>query len=133
MKKWSLVIFLSVICLCGCMIQNEEETKLRDVEFTVMDEREIPQELKDNIEEQKEDVFGITYGDDGYLYIAKGYGAKETSGYSVEVVQCFETEHTICLETNLIGPPKEEEVAETETYPYIVIKTEYSDKFVEFE
>jgi len=55
------------------------------------------------------------------------------SGYSIEVEECFETENMICVKTNLMGPSKEEEAFEQETYPYIVIKTEYSEKSVVFQ
>lgn len=132
MKK----ILICVGCLlfvCGCSVQKDDMKKIRDIEFTVVDEVKLPIELKQYIDEVKKERFEITYGDDGYLYIAKGYGTKETSGYSIEVEECFETSNVICVRTNLLGPPEEEEIHEEETFPYIVIKIEYSDKSVVFE
>lgn len=119
--------------MCGCSVQKDDMEKLRDIEFTVIDEAKLPVELKEYIDEAKEDPFEITYGDEGYLYIAKGYGTKETSGYSIEVEECFESSNVICVRTNLLGPPKGEEIQEEETFPYIVLKIEYSDKSVVFE
>lgn len=119
--------------ISGCSVQKDDMEKLRDIEFTVIDEHKIPVELKQYIEDEKREAFEITYGDDGYLYIAKGYGTKETSGYSIEVVECFETPNVICVKTNLLGPPKDEEILEAETFPYIVLKMEYSDKNVVFD
>jgi len=132
MKK-ILVLMPCVFFLFGCSVQKDDMEKLRDIEFTVIDEEKLPVELKEYIDEVKEEPFEITYGDEGYLYIAKGYGTKETSGYSIEVKECFETTNIICVRTNLLGPPKDEEIHEEETFPYIVLKIEYSDKSVVFE
>lgn len=127
---------LVIMCLCifsGCAIQKDDTEKLREVEFTVVNEREIPEELGEKLEDLKKDSFEITYGDQGYLYIAKGYGQQETTGYSVCVKACYETENTICVKTELDGPPKEEQIMEKATYPYVVIKIEYSDKNIVFD
>lgn len=129
-----------IICLlgcmfliCGCSVQKDDREKLRDIEFTVIDEAKLPVELKEYINEEKKEPFEITYGDEGYLYIVKGYGTKEMSGYSIEVEECFETTNIICVKTKLLGPQKDEKIEEKETFPYIVIKIEYSDKNVVFK
>ena len=131
MKKF-LFLIGSVMLLCGCSVQKDDMAKLRDIEFTVIDEAKLPEELKQYIDEAKHNPFEITYGDEGYLYIAKGYGTKENSGYSIEVEECFETSNVICVRTNLLGPQKNEGLEE-ETFPYIVLKIEYNDKSVVFE
>ena len=131
--KRILIMMGCLFLMCGCSVQKDDMEKLRDIEFTVIDEAKLPVELKEYIDEAKEDPFEITYGDEGYLYIAKGYGTKETSGYSIEVEECFESSNVICVRTNLLGPPKGEEIQEEETFPYIVLKIEYSDKSVVFE
>lgn len=133
MKKKLFVIVGCLFILCGCTVQKDDMKKLRDIEFTIIDEEKMPTELLQYVTEQKKEVFEITYGDEGYLYIVKGYGKKETSGYSIEVQECFETSNVICVRTNLLGPPKGEEIQEEETYPYIALKIEYSDKNVVFE
>lgn len=131
-RKW--MIFLACFfMLCGCSFQEDDMEKLRDIEFTVIDERKLPEELMQYVEEVKEEPFEITYGDEGYLYVVKGYGEQETSGYSIEVEKCYESPNVICVKTSLLGPPKDEEIQEEETYPYIVLKMEYSDKSVVFE
>lgn len=113
-------------------MKKESTEKLRDIEFTVVAMEDVPEELKEKMEEAKEEPYRLTYADDGYLYISKGYGEKETSGYSVEVLSLYETEDNICIETNLAGPTKEEEILKKNTYPCVVIKTEYTDKNVVF-
>lgn len=37
------------------------------------------------------------------------------------------------MKSSLLGPDKTEEVKKKPTYPYVVIKMEYSDKNVEFD
>lgn len=128
-----MVLAGCLFALYGCSVQKDDMEKLRDIEFTVLDEHKLPEELKEYIEEEKQEPFEITYGDEGYLYIAKGYGTKETSGYSIEVKKCFETSNVICVKTNLLGPPKDEKILKQKTFPYIVLKIEYSDKSVVFE
>ena len=85
------------------------------------------------IEEKKKEPMKVTYADQGYLYAAVGYGKQETSGYSITVDECYETDNAICIHTSLLGPKKDEKVSEKASYPYLVIKTEAIDKVVEFD
>lgn len=135
MKK----IILAIICVsllgvvAGCSTEKLSTEKLRDIEFTVVDEDDIPEELEEKIDDQDEKPFKLTYADNGSLYIAVGYGEQPTSGYSIEVKELYETENTIYIHTNLIGPAKDEKIVERKTYPYIVVKLEFVDKNVVFE
>ena len=85
------------------------------------------------IEEAKEEPMKLSYADKGYLYAARGYGVQKTSGYSVNVSQCYETEQGIHMETSLLGPGKEEKILKKKTYPYVVVKMEYADKPIEYD
>lgn len=135
MKK----IILAILCISllvsalGCSSKKLSTQKLRDIDFTVVDEDDIPDELEDMIEEKEHEPFKLTYADQGELYIAVGYGEQKTSGYSIEVKELYETENAIYIHTNLIGPSNDERVLERKTYPYIVVKLEYVDKNVVFE
>lgn len=135
MKKWRVYILSALILfsLAGCSVSKEHKEKLRDVEFTVVNPQDVPEELSGLIEEKKAEGFQLTYADKGYLYLARGYGAQETSGYSVEVKECYESEDAVVMESELLGPPKDEEILEKETYPYVVVKTEYMEKDVVME
>ena len=62
-----------------------------------------------------------------------GYGRQETTGYSIEVNECYETEHTVVVRTTLLGPQKKEKTHKKKTYPYIVIKIPYTDKQIIYE
>lgn len=129
-----LILFISILLpFGGCSAEKLSTEKLRDIDFTVIEQENIPEELMQMIEEKETQVFKLTYADQGALYIAEGYGAQPTSGYSIEVKECYETENAIYIRTNLLGPAKEEKIVETETYPYIVVKLEFIDKNVVFE
>ena len=56
------------------------------------------------IEEEKAEPFRMTYTDQGKLFIAEGYGAQLTTGYSVQVTELYEPEEEIRIHTNLMGP-----------------------------
>ena len=134
MKKICKILLLSLglLVLTACSVKKTEEERLRDVEFTVLDHDEIPEEFLAEIEASKEEPMMLTYGDKGYLYAARGYGVQDTTGYSVKVEQCYETKNGIRVVTSLLGPEKEEKILKKKTCPYVVIKMEYTDKEVEF-
>lgn len=122
-----------LITLCGCSAKELATEKIRDIDFTVVKEEDIPEELMTQIKEKETTPLKLTFADQGALYIAEGYGEQPTSGYSIEVKECFETKNAIYLHTNLLGPAKEERIVEKATYPYIVIKMEFIDKNVVFQ
>lgn len=124
----ALVLCLGTICgLCGCSLMSTEEVKLRDLDFTILGEEMVPQELAAMIEERKADAFKMTYSDNENLYICVGYGQQETGGYSITVDELYLTEEAVYVQTTLLGPDVSEKGNKTPSYPYIVIKTEYLD------
>lgn len=112
---------------------SEEKIKLRDLEFTVLGEEMIPEQLKAIIEEKKAQPFQITYTDNANLYICVGYGEQETGGYSIAVNELYLTDTNIVTDTSLLGPEASEQENKTPSCPYIVIKTEYLEQTVTFE
>lgn len=134
--KWVLCIWTAVFVMAvvsGCGLEKMDEQKLEDLSYTILEEKEIPQEFLAVIEEKKEQIFKLTYTDEENLYIAVGYGVQQTGGYSISVNQCYLTENAIYFDTTLIGPSKGEQVNEAKSYPYLVIKTKYLEKNVVFE
>ena len=77
--------------------------------------------------------YTVICGDDEYLYIAEGFGTKETGGYSITVNQFYVKDKAMYFDTRLIAPDKGEKVSNQASYPYIVIKTELSEMPVVFE
>ena len=133
MLKKFILLFMSVMLLSGCSMQSDDNKKLEDVEFTVLSEDEIPEELKTQIEEKKQEEFKLTYSDDANLYIARGYGKQESGGYSISVDELYFTENAVFMKTSLIGPSASEQVENSESFPYVVVKMELTDKNVVFE
>lgn len=134
---WAIVI---VIGLSGCGITTKDgNEKIKDIEFTVLGEENIPEELKQIIEEKKEKEFKITYQDSDFLYICVGYGKQETGGYSITVNDLYLTANAIYVDTNLIGPePENREIYKAQekegaSYPYVVVKMEYLEETVVFD
>ena len=132
MKKWCLVM-LAVCILSGCGVQTQDEKRLQDLDFTVLDPEKVPEELRDVLEEKKEQPFKVTYEDEGYLYICIGYGEQKTSGYSIIVEDLYLTSNAICVNTELLGPGNGEETAAATTCPYMVLKLENLNMPVVFE
>lgn len=125
-------VFLLLI-LTGCVSRPQKTEKLQDLEFTVLNKEDVPEELKEQILQNQDMPFRLTYTDQGKLYIAEGYGAQLKTGYSVEVTGLYETVDAIYIHTNLLGPQKGEETKEITTFPYVVVMLEAIDKTVIFD
>lgn len=127
------VMLTLVFIMSGCSMEESSNEKLRDLEFTIVDQNDIPEELLQIIDEKKAGEFKVTYTDNENLYICIGYGEQKTGGYSIAVSDLYLTSNAIFIKTNLIGPSKDEKISEGLSYPYVVVKTEYIDKSVVFE
>lgn len=128
-----LTCFFLCLGLMGCRVIRKDDTKLKDLEFVVMEKEDIPEEMKELIEERKKEPFQITYGDGTYLYIGQGYGKQDTGGYSVAVDSCYEAKDAICIHTTLLGPKSGEEISENPTCPYVVVRLAWNEKYVVFQ
>ncbi|NLK28080.1 MAG: protease complex subunit PrcB family protein [Clostridiales bacterium] len=128
-----LMIVITVIGLTGCKREDTDIKKIKDLEFTVVEDADLPGELKEIIDEKKENPFKLSYSNKDYLYIVVGYGKQNSGGYSISVDELYLTSNAIYIDTNLIGPSKDDLVAQGVTYPYVVVKIEFIDKRVVFE
>ncbi len=122
-----------LLAMSGCKEERVEEKKLKDLDFTVLGDNEIPMELKQIIEENKHEVAKTTYVDMGELYIIICYGDQPTTGYSIQVNELYETENTVAIKTTLKGPEKNEQVLKLVTSPYIVVKLENIEKTIVYK
>lgn len=127
------LVFVCALSLYGCTAKKLDSEKTKDIEFTVVKKEEIPEELKKKIEAEKGNPLKLTYGDGEYLYIVRGYGKQETTGYSIEVKAVYETKNAVYIQTELKGPARDEEILEKTTCPYVVVKIEYRETHVVFE
>lgn len=129
---WSLSLAFSLL-LTGCTTEKLSTEKLRDIDFTVVDKEDIPEEFKKIIDAKGKESFRLSFADGNSLYIAVGYGEQPTTGYSIQVTELYESKNAIYIHTNVIGPSKDEKVLERKTHPFIVVKMENMDKNVVFE
>ena len=113
--------------------RKDDENKVRDLEFTVTGEADVPEELQKIISEKKTSPFKLTYSNDQNLYIVVGYGEQPTGGYSISVDDLYLTDNSIVIDTELKGPEKGETPGEEKSYPYIVVKTEFLENPVVFQ
>lgn len=127
-----LIIMATVTGMTACK-REDEIKKIRDLDFTVVEDADLPGELKELIEEKKAQPFKISYSNKDNLYIAVGYGKQNTGGYSISVDELYLTNNAIYIDTNLIGPSSDDVVSQGATYPYVVVKLEFIDKKVVFE
>lgn len=129
-----ITVVLTTVTLIGCVAEETASDKLKDLDFTVVGEGEQPDALKDIIAEKLNSAFQISYTIGEELYIAIGYGEQPSGGYSITVNQFYETPNSLFIDTTLLGPGSAENVTNTPTTPYIVIKTEnIADKPIEFK
>lgn len=130
-----MLFFLLSLTGCGQKEPKNALSKIKDLEFTVLSEDMIPDELQKAIQEKGGAPFKITYTDNGFLYIAIGYGSQETGGFSITVNDLYLTENAIYFDTTLLGPSPDDPVpaGDTASYPYLVVKTEHIDEPVVFE
>lgn len=135
MKKICLLVIVSIMAatLSACGGETEKEENRNNLEFTVVSEDRLPDELKEILDQKKESAFKLTYADEGYLYICVGYGKQESGGYSVTVNELYETDNAIYVNTNLLGPKAGSSPGSSPSYPYIVLKIEFRDKTVVFD
>ncbi|MDY3232796.1 MAG: protease complex subunit PrcB family protein [Clostridiaceae bacterium] len=135
-KVWLTLAMLMAMMgwtLMGCSASKESKDKVRDLDFTVAGNMDIPEELKKLIAEKQQQPFKLTYSDDQNLFIAVGYGVQPTGGYSISVNDLYLTENSVVINTELKGPEKGENAGKEQSFPYIVIKTEYLENPVVFQ
>lgn len=128
-----ITIGITVLGITGCKTEDTDVKKIKDLEFTVVEDADLPGELKEIIDEKKENPFKLSYSNKDYLYIVVGYGKQNSGGYSISVDDLYLTSNAIYMDTNLIGPTQDDMVTQGVTYPYVVVKLEFMDKSVVFE
>jgi len=138
MRRLRMILLLfgvmgSSLLFTGCKSENTDIKKIKDLEFTVVEDADVPEQLMQIINEKKKEPFKMSYSNADNLYIVVGYGEQPTGGYSISVDELFLTSNAVYIDTNLIGPSEKDYVTNAVTYPYVVVKTEFIDKSVVFK
>jgi hypothetical protein len=124
-------LLLLILALSGCRLIRIEEGERTPVEYTVLDRREIPEDLETLISSKQTSEFQMTYQKGEDLYLVRGYGQQLSGGYSIRVDDLSESENALFLKTTLLGP-SEDNAGSEPSCPYLVIKIKAIDKPVEF-
>ena len=106
--------------------------KISMIDYTVVENEDLPAELKKLIDNKKTNTLRMTYTTKDYTYVVAGFGTKETSGYSIKVNDVYKSGNAIYADFTLMGPAENEPVNEVPTTPYIVLKYEKRDETVVF-
>ena len=121
-----MVILGGIAAFTGCQSGASEEKRGEDLEFTVSGEADIPAALR-------EKAFKLTYADGQEMYIVIGEGPQKGGGYSVAVKALYETDNSIVIRTELQGPEAGEAKGTEESFPVLIVRTEFRDKPVVFQ
>ena len=136
-KRIRIISCMIMILICmqfaGCGTDKLSDKKVKDIDYTVVAEDEIPEILKNAIEEKKKEPFKLSYTDNEELYIVVGYGEQMSGGFSIVVDELYLSDNAIVFGTTLKGPEGETEIKETPTYPYMVVKMEKIDYEIIYE
>lgn len=125
MKKiLSLLLIMALsFGIIGCTSSDTTaDTDCQPLEYEIMDENDVSQKIKEKMFEKKEEPYFFTYSDGNDMFIAIGYGAMPTGGYSIKIESVEQCGDKIIVKTELIEPSKEEVVSTAISYPGIIIK-----------
>lgn len=78
------IIIIALHMLNGCSSKDSAHD-YTPLDYTVVEEEDIPSEIKTVIESHKRNAMKLTYSVGEYTYIIAGYGSRTTSGYSISV------------------------------------------------
>lgn len=130
-RVWFVVIILFCLLYTGCTTEKKPE-KVADIKYTIISDNDIPKELMELMNDKKEGEFRLTYASGKELYLVVGYGKKDTSGYSVSIKDFYQAKDSLYINTELLGPKEGENKVSEPSYPWIVVKTTYTDMMVVF-
>ena len=133
-----ILVLVALACVSsGC--RKQEARERQELEFTVCAETELPDDLRQIIEEKKLHAFQMSYTTKVHLYIVVGYGEHDRTNLCVVVEELYKTERAIYIKTDLkteaemkgeitgaaSGTELDMAAGQTGTssmYPYIVIR-----------
>ena len=125
------LLLLMLVLLSGCRFVKIREEERQPLEYEIVGQDQIPEELAAIIRERKTGKMQMTYQRGGEMYLVKGYGRQMSGGYSIQVEELGASSNGLFFVTRLIGPENLDE-AGIPSYPCIVIKTEIQNKPVTF-
>jgi len=133
-----ILVLVALACVSsGC--RKQEVRERQELEFTVCAETELPDDLRQIIEEKKLHAFQMSYTTKEHLYIVVGYGEHDRTNLCVVVEELYKTDRAIYIKTDLKTEAEMEgeisgvasdtnpdmsggQIGPSSMYPYIVIR-----------
>lgn len=133
-----ILVLVALACVSsGC--RKQEARERQDLDFTVCVETELPDDLRQIIEEKKLHAFQMSYTTKDHLYIVVGYGEHDRTNLCVVVEELYKTDRAIYIKTDLKTEAEMEgdisdvasgtdyntpdgQTGTSSMYPYIVIR-----------
>lgn len=136
-KKAVAIILAGLVAMCimlltACDMEHIDNEKIRDLDYVVLEEENIPEEVYEQVVNDMDEFCRKAYVCSDVLYIVVCYGAQPTEGYTINVDYLYESSNAILVETTLKGPSGMDNVEEVISYPYVVLQVENIDKTVVF-
>lgn len=128
----AVILCVGIGSLSGCKTGGGDEKKTM-VDFTVVEDADLPKELKKLIDERKDKTLRLIFTTKDYTYVVAGFGEQKTSGYSIRVNGVYISGNTLYTDISLIGPAEGEPVNEVKTTPVIVLKMEKREESIVFK
>lgn len=128
-----MIMTFLMVFLSACKLEETDDKKIKDLDYTICDEGKLPEALRQLIQEKKKEPFKLTYETKDYLYIVIGYGAQDRADLCIQLEELYLTENAIFVDTEL--DCVEGKVLEDDklTYPWIAVKCQLYDVQVIFE
>lgn len=105
----------------------------QEVSYEICEEKNMPHRLQKIIEDRKNRPGTFAYKNSKYTYLVVCYGEKPYSGYSIRIEECWKDKEQLYLKTQLIGPSAGEEIIETRTCPFLVVRCERTERLCRIE
>ncbi len=132
LKNIFLVFLLAVTMLFVYGCAEPEETK-EVVTPLEPEEEDLPEEIREWIEDSRDKFGGRVRVHNDLLYILVTYGEKPTGGYNVEIEKIEKQGSTLEVTAKFTEPGEDEMVTQALTYPYDLAVVEETDVEVEFQ
>ena len=81
----ALLIIMPVCAMTGCSGSKEPDNKT-SVDYTVVENADLPDELKKLIESKKDKVMRLTYTTKDYTYVVAGYGTRKPADIQLRLI-----------------------------------------------
>lgn len=126
------LLLLMLVLLSGCRFVKIREEERQPLEYEIVSQDQIPEELAAIIRERKTGKMQMTYQKGRAMYLVKGYGQQLSGGYSIQVEELSCSSNGVFFKTRLLGPEDLEKASGVPSCPYIVVKTQNRKDPVEF-